>query len=265
MQNEASGGSQVHLLLLSDASTSSDLMTEKLQSRGFHVTNVRSLKVLYEEWRLGLHNVVLLDHSVPLAERLSLLRESAMWHRPMPILMTFETGADQEAKLAIEQGAFACVVENSCEDYRERICDLIQSLAKESGFGTTLALPSGQDDDEADLADLESLAAEVRGEPHDIGTATLVVLGGPDVGRYTRLDATVTVVGRDTSCHLCLFDDAISRRHATFRQLPEGMTFVKDLGSTNGTFVNGKRIKSAILKEGDEILLGKNTLLKLRK
>ena len=166
--------------------------------------------------------------------------------------------------MAIERGAFACVVRDSDGEYLKRICGLIESFAEESNFVTTQALPCDPDDDAVDLADLEALAAEVRGEMLDTTAASLVVTGGPDVGKTVQLGATLAVVGRDISCQLSLTDESISRFHAIFKQYPQGAVVVRDLGSTNGTHVKGKRIKSAELEDGDEILLGKNTVIKFQ-
>lgn len=76
---------------------------------------------------------------------------------------------------------------------------------------------------------------------------------GPDRGVFLRL--VVTVFGRDAQCDVVLHDDACSWRHASTSSTPEG-TRLRDLDSTNGTFLNGERIRSAILREGDEVRMG---------
>jgi Protein of unknown function (DUF3662)/FHA domain len=63
------------------------------------------------------------------------------------------------------------------------------------------------------------------------------------------------VLGRSRDCDIQLADANVSRRHAELRQ--EGTAYwIVDLGSTNGTEVNGKRVKRAKLREGDTITLG---------
>lgn len=62
----------------------------------------------------------------------------------------------------------------------------------------------------------------------------------------------VTVVGRSNDCDICLSAAHLSRRHAQL-QVVDGMLFVKDLGSANGTFLNGKQIAEARVKRGDEL------------
>src|SRR6185503_2203486 len=67
------------------------------------------------------------------------------------------------------------------------------------------------------------------------------------------------VVGRSSDLDLVLVEEMVSRKHARLK-LIEGAIEIEDLGSTNGTFVNGERINQARLKEGDRILIGSNIL-----
>jgi pSer/pThr/pTyr-binding forkhead associated (FHA) protein len=62
----------------------------------------------------------------------------------------------------------------------------------------------------------------------------------------------ITVVGRSTECDISLAAAHLSRRHAQL-QVVDGMLFVKDLNSANGTFLNGKRVAEARVKRGDEL------------
>jgi hypothetical protein len=64
-----------------------------------------------------------------------------------------------------------------------------------------------------------------------------------------------TVLGRSRACDLVLTDDSVSRRHATV--VREGDRIIlTDLGSTNGTFVNGRMITQAEVQPGDRVRLG---------
>jgi hypothetical protein len=67
------------------------------------------------------------------------------------------------------------------------------------------------------------------------------------------------VIGRLPECTVVLADTNISRRHAQVT-LEGGDVVVTDLGSTNGTFVNGRRIARAVVKPGDEVLVGASRL-----
>ncbi len=63
-----------------------------------------------------------------------------------------------------------------------------------------------------------------------------------------------TILGRHSECHICVNADGISRKHAQVDVEADGLV-VSDLGSSNGTFVNGKKIERADLKVGDELRL----------
>jgi hypothetical protein len=69
------------------------------------------------------------------------------------------------------------------------------------------------------------------------------------------------VVGRSSELDMVLVEDMVSRRHAKI-SVADDQIFIQDLGSTNGTFVNGEKIKRARLQEGDRILIG-TSIIKL--
>jgi len=62
----------------------------------------------------------------------------------------------------------------------------------------------------------------------------------------------ITTVGRATECDISLAAAHLSRRHAQLQVL-DGLLYVKDLGSANGTFINGKQVTEARVKRGDEL------------
>ena len=65
----------------------------------------------------------------------------------------------------------------------------------------------------------------------------------------------MTVIGRSSECDITLADSNVSRRHAEIRRIGDGYSLV-DLGSTNGTEVNGQRIQETALMSGDVISVG---------
>ena len=69
------------------------------------------------------------------------------------------------------------------------------------------------------------------------------------------------VIGRSSELDMVLVEDMVSRKHAKIL-IANGAITIEDLGSTNGTFVNGEKVKQARLKEGDRILIG-TSILKL--
>jgi hypothetical protein len=70
------------------------------------------------------------------------------------------------------------------------------------------------------------------------------------------------VIGRSSELDMVLVEDMVSRKHARISVNGAGNISIEDLGSTNGTFVNGEKVKQAMLKEGDRILIG-TSILKL--
>lgn len=88
-------------------------------------------------------------------------------------------------------------------------------------------------------------------------TPKLKVLHGKNAGHEIRLKGSKFVIGRGEECQLRPKSDAISRQHCEF-EIDGSQVSVKDLGSKNGTLVNGTRIEgSQSLNEGDEIQIGK--------
>ena len=63
------------------------------------------------------------------------------------------------------------------------------------------------------------------------------------------------VIGRSSDLDMVLVEDMVSRRHARI-DTTSGRIIIQDLGSTNGTFVNGEKVREMALKEGDRILIG---------
>ncbi len=90
----------------------------------------------------------------------------------------------------------------------------------------------------------------------------LVVQTGPDAGKVVNLDSPLLVVGRQAGVDLLLNDGQISRRHVQF-EIGNGQVFISDLGSANGTFVNGQRLTAnqpRSVSSGDLVRLGSTTL-----
>jgi hypothetical protein len=106
-------------------------------------------------------------------------------------------------------------------------------------------------------AEANALRAE-----HGLRPARLLVLASPELGEGRTIEVSApTVVGRDATSGIRLeHDDFASARHARIEPRPDG-AWVDDLGSTNGTFVNDKRLKRAQLaKVGDVIRIGATEL-----
>ena len=85
--------------------------------------------------------------------------------------------------------------------------------------------------------------------------------GAPGGEQHTyELQTPVTLLGRGTDCDLRLVDPGVSRHHAELRVENDQVVLV-DLGSTNGTFVNGQPIRRVALTDGTHVSLGRTTLI----
>ncbi len=108
--------------------------------------------------------------------------------------------------------------------------------------------PEGAADEGVDTADLEP------------GTALLVGIRGPNRGARFLLDRDVVTVGRHPDSDIFLDDITVSRRHAEFRRDAQRF-WIHDVGSLNGTYVNGNRADDQLLETGDEVQVGKFKLV----
>jgi hypothetical protein len=90
----------------------------------------------------------------------------------------------------------------------------------------------------------------------------LKVLAGPYKGRvFSFTQADTFLIGRTTDSHLYLPEDKFFSRHHCLLEITPPHCRLRDLGSTNGTFVNGRRVSEAALKSGDQIQGGETVLL----
>src|SRR5687768_6433391 len=96
--------------------------------------------------------------------------------------------------------------------------------------------------------------------PGGSGSPRLELATGAETGRVVQVHKPVLVIGRGTEADVRLTDTGVSRKHAELR-LQDGTVSVVDLGSTNGTTVNGRPIDTARLHDGDRIGLGTSVLV----
>jgi 2-alkenal reductase len=89
----------------------------------------------------------------------------------------------------------------------------------------------------------------------------LTVRSGERAGQLVRVLREELVIGRDESCDLVIADANASRRHASLRELPDGRVVLRDLGSANGSYVNGERVDSALLSGGEQLQFGDTVLV----
>lgn len=90
---------------------------------------------------------------------------------------------------------------------------------------------------------------------------TLRVLSGPHVGRtFTFEQHDTFLIGRSDTAHLYLPDDRFFSRHHCLLEIAPPRCFLRDLGSTNGTYVNGVKVQETYLRNGDQIQGGQTVL-----
>ena len=90
---------------------------------------------------------------------------------------------------------------------------------------------------------------------------SLFVIRGNDQGTRFELDAPAVGLGRDASNQVQLHDTEVSRQHAEIRRVDPNTFALADLGSSNGTFVNGRRVQQYRLASGDQIQVGSTLML----
>ena len=134
------------------------------------------------------------------------------------------------------------------------LCDTLRESARESNYRfvgpVEVAVVA---DPHAGLGSLEVDAAIVAGEE---GAAGALVL--PD-GRRIQLGEEPVRIGRLPDCAIALSDSQVSRHHAEVRRAEQGFTVV-DLGSLNGTTVNGVVVQEHALADGDVISVGETEI-----
>jgi len=110
------------------------------------------------------------------------------------------------------------------------------------------------------VSDLDKLRDELT-KRSQRDRAYLIVLAGNEVGKMFKLDNGETVIGRSHRADIRIDDDSISRLHVKL-QLDGTSVQIEDLNSSNGTLVNGSRVTTEPLRDGDKIRLGETTILK---
>jgi TonB family protein len=88
----------------------------------------------------------------------------------------------------------------------------------------------------------------------------LKVYKGDELIATKDYDRDIIKIGRLSSAHLCLDDDKVSRIHSVIEASADGSLSIIDMGSVEGTYVNGKRVNKGVIAFGDEIKVGNTTI-----
>ena len=128
-------------------------------------------------------------------------------------------------------------------------------LAQEGELGKALA-------QEAEYADLAAASPRYKATPPAFraGAFQLTALAGPCAGQVFGLTGKRMTMGRSERCDVCLNDESVSREHASVERV-EGDMVIEDLRSSNGVFLNGRRIRRHPLKTGDKVRIGMSEFL----
>jgi diguanylate cyclase (GGDEF)-like protein len=116
--------------------------------------------------------------------------------------------------------------------------------------------PDGSDGSERTIITERKLVMSDSGSDH---AAYLVVIYGEELGKRIPLGELPVEAGRSTKCHIPIDHESVSRKHAAIWWTGKGYR-VKDLGSTNGTYVNDQLITDHSLQDGDQIKVGRTIL-----
>ncbi|MBN1210835.1 MAG: sigma 54-interacting transcriptional regulator [Myxococcaceae bacterium] len=107
----------------------------------------------------------------------------------------------------------------------------------------------------------QSVQTELEGRPVRIQVRewTVEVSTGPDKGKKITTQDSLVRVGSDPASDLVLTDPTVSRRHLEIERTAKGLV-LRDLGSRNGTYLDGRQIIQVVLQSGDKVQLGKTKL-----
>ena len=119
----------------------------------------------------------------------------------------------------------------------------------------------GEKPDTTTVVDTD-VVTRVRDESDPDQQAYLIVISGPHVGQMLQISESPLLVGRTESAELQLHDRGVSREHARLVPADDGV-YLRDLDSSNGTYVNGTELTGVHrLEDGDKLTLGTATILK---
>ena len=96
----------------------------------------------------------------------------------------------------------------------------------------------------------------------EVKQASLLVMQGRSLGRSYLLGNSELTIGRSTEADISIVDNGASRLHASINHSGDMQYIIRDLDSTNGTFINSKKITEVELQRGDLIKVGENTVFK---
>jgi len=147
------------------------------------------------------------------------------------------------------------------EPLRNELAAMVRESAQEHGWSFVGPVEvTFHETDELDTGAFRIRSSVAAGEPDPETGATERIGPRVELGGRTHPVTATTVIGRGAEADLQLSDTGVSRRHAELRVVNDGLE-VHDLGSTNGTWVNDRRVQAASLKDGDRVTVGTTVLV----
>jgi pSer/pThr/pTyr-binding forkhead associated (FHA) protein len=132
---------------------------------------------------------------------------------------------------------------------------LVGRVEPVDGWGPAIEPDAPAAPEQARVIPAPASVAESAADPGGVTDPTLVVRTGVDAGATLVLDGRRVTAGRGAGCDLVVRDTTVSREHAAF-VLRSDTWWVLDLGSTNGTRINGLRAAEHPIVPGDRVELG---------
>ncbi|MHB1137428.1 MAG: FHA domain-containing protein [Microthrixaceae bacterium] len=131
------------------------------------------------------------------------------------------------------------------------VCSMLNAPGANFCSACGAVLPEG---DELETGSFPVVGVDVPGEG-EVGQ--LIITRGSTAGARFAIADDVVAIGRDPKSAIFLDDITVSRRHAEVRREPDGQFSLADVGSLNGTYLDGERITDALLREGSQVQVGK--------
>jgi two-component system, NtrC family, response regulator GlrR len=115
-------------------------------------------------------------------------------------------------------------------------------------------------DDGPDITQSVQVTPEGRPKRIQVREWTVEIVSGPDKGRKVTTQDSLLRIGSDPASDLVLSDPTVSRRHLELERNSRGI-LARDMGSRNGTYLEGHQVLQAIIQPGDKLVVGKTKLL----
>jgi len=116
-------------------------------------------------------------------------------------------------------------------------------------------------DEKTQVRSVDTVIRQFRDGQSSGGKYSLIVISGENVGKIFPLKPPKATIGRGSECDVYIMNSSISREHALIEYVGQNI-IIRDLGSTNGTFINGQRVQSQYLNDGDKVQIGVSTVMK---